>query len=65
MADNIIAENVMAQVDYHGNRHLLIDEIEYHRTIKEATSLAQGTYKTKSGFNRNNRTNEGWGLYVK
>ena len=31
MAANTIAENLMAQVDDHGNRHLLIDEMEDHR----------------------------------
>ena len=33
---NIIAENLMAQVDDHGNRQLLINEIEYHQINKEA-----------------------------
>ena len=34
MAANIISENLMAQVDDHDNRHLLIDEIEDHITTK-------------------------------
>ena len=55
----------MGQVDDHGNMHLLIDEIEDHRTTKEKISLAQGTYKTKSVFDRNNRTTKGWELYFK
>ena len=33
---NITAEELMLQVDDHGNRHLLIDEIEDQRTTKEA-----------------------------
>ena len=60
MAANVIAENLMAQVYDNGNRHLLIDEIEDHITTKEAISSAQGTYKTKSGFDRKKRTTKGW-----
>ena len=65
MSANIMAENLIAQVDDHGNRHLLIDEIEYHRSTEEAISSDQGTYKTKSGFDRKKRTTKGWELYVK
>ena len=54
----------MAQVDDHGNRQLLINEIEYHQIHKEAIPLNQGTYKTKSGFDRKIRTTKGWELYV-
>ena len=61
----IIAENLMAQVDDHGNRHLLIDEIEDHRINKEAIPMNQGTYKTKSGFDRKIRTTKVWELYVR
>ena len=60
MAANVIAENLMAQVYDNGNRHLLIDEIEDHITTKEMISSAQGTYKTKSGFDRKKRTTKGW-----
>ena len=65
MAANVIAENLMAQVYDNGNRHLLIDEIEDHITTKEEISSAQGTYKTKSVFDRKKRTTKGWELYVK
>ena len=34
MAVNIIAENLMAQVNDHVNIHLLIDEIEDHITTE-------------------------------
>ena len=59
MADNIIAENSTAQVDDNGNRHLLIYEIEYHRTTEETIQLYQGTYKTKSRFDRKKRKTKG------
>ena len=36
----------MAQVDDHGNIHLLIDEIEDNKKNKEAIPMNQGTYKT-------------------
>ena len=65
MAANTIAENLMAQVDDHGNKHMLIDKIEDHRTTEEVISTAQGTYKTKSGFDRKKRTTKVWELYVK
>ena len=55
----------MAQVDEHRNRHLLIEEIEYHRINKEAIPINQGTNNTKSGFDRKIRTTKGWELYVR
>ena len=55
----------MAQVYHHGNRHLLIDEIEDHITTKEAIQSDQGTYKTKYGFDRKKRATKGWKFYVK
>ena len=33
---NIIAENLLAQVDDEGHRHLMIDEIEDHRVLDDA-----------------------------
>ena len=62
---NIIAENLMVQVDDHGNRHLLIEEIEDHRINEEAIPMYQGNYKTNSGFNRKIRTTKGCELYVR
>ena len=55
----------MAQVDDHGNRHLMIDEIEDHITTKEEIQSAQGNYKTKYGFDRKKRTTKGWQFYAK
>ena len=49
----------MEQVDDHGNRHLLIEEIEDHQINEEAIMMNQGNYKTKSGFDRNIRTTKG------
>ena len=65
MAANIKAENLMAQVDYHGNRHLLIDKIEYHITNEEVIQSDQGIYNTQSGFDGKKRTTKGWEFCVK
>ena len=62
---NIIAENLLAQVDDHGRRHLLIEEIEDHRTTPEAIPKSKGTYATKYGLQRKIRTTKGWEFYVR
>ena len=54
----------MAKVDDHGNIHLLIDKIEDHQINKEAILMNQGTYNTKSGFDREIRTTKEWEFYV-
>ena len=36
LTDNIIAENLLSQVDDQGHRHLMIDEIEDHRKNSDA-----------------------------
>ena len=55
----------MAKVDDHGNIQLLIEEIEDHLINEESIPMNQGTYKTKSGFDRNIRTTKGWEFYVR
>ena len=65
MATNIISEDLMAQINNYGNMHLMIDDIEDHRTTKEANLLAHGTYKTKYGFGRKKRTTKGREVHVK
>ena len=46
----------MAQVDEHGNRHLLIKKIEDSQISEESIPMNQGNYKKKSGFDRKIRT---------
>ena len=48
---NIIAENLLAQVDDQGHRHLMIDEIEYHRKNSDAVPKEKGTILTPSPLN--------------
>ena len=55
----------MAQVDDHGNRHLLINKIEDYQLNEEAIPVNLGTYKTKSGFEIRIRTTKGWEFYVR
>ena len=61
---NILAENILAQVDEDGHRHLMIDEISDHRTTKDAIPKEKGTFKTRSGATRKVRTTRGWEFYV-
>ena len=52
-------------MDDDGNRYLLIDEIEDHRTTEGAIPIEQGTYITRSGLSRPKRTTKGWQLFVR
>ena len=62
---NIIAENLLAQVDEYGQRSMLIEEIEDFRTTSDAISDENGTYKTKAGVERKKRTTKGWEFFVR
>ena len=62
---NIIAENLLAQVDDEGHCHLMIDEIEDHRILNDAIPKSQGTYRTPSGIDKKKRTTRGWEIYVR
>jgi hypothetical protein len=62
---NIIAENLLAQVDEEGHRQMLIEEIEDHRTLEDAIPIDEGEYTTPSGMKRKRRTTKGWELSVR
>ena len=47
---NIIVENLLAQVDDQGHRHLMIYEIEDHRNNSDAITKEKGTILTPSGL---------------
>ena len=64
MTANIIAENLLAQVDEEGHRQLLLDEITDHRILQDAVPKDKGTYKSRNGHERLKRTTKGWELYV-
>jgi hypothetical protein len=59
---NIIAENLLAQVDEEGHRQILIAEIEDHRINDDAVPIEEGTFPTTSGMKRKKRTTKGWEL---
>ena len=61
---NIIAENILSQVDAKGHRQLLIDEIIDHRTNNDAIPKERGHYQTNNGTYRMKQTTKGWQLYV-
>ena len=65
LSANIIAENIIAQVDDSGHRQLMLDEIDDHRRLKNAIPQSQGTYKTRSGNERKKRTTRGWEVHVR
>ena len=64
MAANTIAENLLAQVDELGQRHLMMEEIIDHRVLKDAIPKSKGTFKTKQGTTRQVRTTRGWEIFV-
>lgn len=64
LAANIIAENLLAQVDEHGHRQMLLDEIIDHRTTSEAVPKSEGYITTKNGTKRKVRTTKGWQLCI-
>lgn len=65
LTGNVIAENILSQVDEEGRKTMLIDEIEDHRKLDDAIPIEKGTFTTKSGRQRKVLTTKGWELYVR
>jgi len=65
LAANIIAENLLAQVDEEGHRHMMLDEIIDHRK-DEAVAIpkSDGFFTTPNGLQRRKRTTRGWEICV-
>ena len=61
---NVIAENLLAQVDDEGHRQLLLSEIIDHRQNDDSIPLDGSFYTTASGSKRRVRTTKGWDLCV-
>ncbi|KAI2503175.1 Reverse transcriptase (RNA-dependent DNA polymerase) [Fragilaria crotonensis] len=61
---NIIAENLIAQVDDEGCRQMMLEEILDHRTTSEAIPKSQGTYVNHYGVKRQKQTTRGWELLI-
>ena len=49
LATNIIATNLLAQVDEEGHRQMMLDETIDHRKNNDAIDLKDGLYTTQSG----------------
>jgi len=64
LAANILAENLLAQVDEHGHRHRMMEEIMDHRKNDKAIPKEDGYVTLPSGTTRQRRTTAGWELYV-
>ena len=65
MAANAIAENLFAQVDDEGNRHVLFEEIMDHRTNGKQLTQQDAFIVNRSGTRRRKETTIGWELLVR
>ena len=61
---NIIAENMMSQIDSEGNQFLLLNEIQDHRKDGRAVSRANGFILSSGGNRHPKKTTAGWQLLV-
>ena len=61
---NIIAENLLAQVDEEGHRQLLLDKIIDFRKDSSAVPKGNETIVTRNGVTRKRMTTRGWELCV-
>jgi hypothetical protein len=64
LAANAIAENMFAQVDDEGNRHVLFEEIVDHRTDGSEVKQQDAFIQTRSGTKRRKETTKGWEILV-
>ena len=64
LAANIIAENLLAQVDSEGHRQIMLDEIVDHRSNDSAIKKEDGFYRTSHNTKQKKRTTRGWELCV-
>ena len=61
---NIIAENLIAQVDEEGRRQMMLSEIVDHRATPDAIPISEGTYTNQYGVKRRKATTRGWEVLV-
>jgi hypothetical protein len=64
LAANAIAENMFAQVDDEGNRHVLFEEIVDHRTDGSEVKQQDAFITTRNGNKRRRETTKGWEILV-
>ena len=56
LAANVIAENMLSQIDDEGQRQMLLDGIVDHQTLQDAIPKSQGAYVDANG--RKSRMNQ-------
>ena len=62
---NIIAENILSQVDQEGHKQLMLDEIIDHKSNKEAINKQDGyVINPHNGAKKRKKTTKGWELCV-
>eukprot|EP00978_Attheya_sp_CCMP212_P021853 scaffold64233_cov58-Attheya_sp.AAC.3 len=61
---NIIAENLLVQVDDEGRRQMMLDKIVDHRILESAIPKSKGTYEMQRGLTQNIHTIKGWEICV-
>ena len=64
LAANTIAENLFAQVDAEGNRHVLFDIIVDHRTDGKEVKQQDAFTTNSRGVNRRRETTKGWEMLI-
>lgn len=61
---NVIAENLLSQVDQEGHRQMMLKEIIDHRFTNEAIREEDAFYTTHTGVQRRKQTTRGWELCI-
>ena len=64
LAANVIAENMLSQIDDEGQHQMLLDGVVDHRTLQDAIRKSQGTYVDANGRTQTKQTTRGWDLLV-
>ena len=65
MAANSMAENMFAQVDEEGNRHVLFDEIVEHRCNGNQVKMQDASSTNTRVVKQRRPTTKGWEILVK
>ena len=64
LSANVIAQNMFAQVDDEGNRHVLFDAIIDHRVDGTEVKTMDAFIVKKSGHKRRRETTKGWEMLL-
>lgn len=64
MSANAVAQNLFAQVDEEGNRHVLFEEIVDHRTDGTEVKQQDAFLTSQNGNKRRRETTKGWEILV-